>query len=74
VAIGKASDDDCLASCRRPCDEDLVTNLHHAVRSRGFSIHIDLAALARSLRLGPRAEQTGDVEPDVQTHRASIMR
>ena len=59
------ADADALFASERPGDEKLVPDVNHAVGFGRLAVHVYLAAFAGALRLGPRLEQTGDVEPDV---------
>src|SRR5437899_9046824 len=47
-------------------DHDLVARPHHPVGTRGLAVDVDLPPAAGALRLGPRLEEAGDVEPEVE--------
>jgi len=66
VPIGERPHDHALLAPERATDLDLVPDMQYAMRLRGLTIHVELAALAGFLRLGPRSEQAGDVEPDIE--------
>ena len=44
-----------------------IAGAESSVRLCGLTVHVDLAALAGFLRLGPRLEKARDVEPHVET-------
>ena len=73
MAISERANDDRLPPRRRPGDENSVTNLHNSVWPRGLAVHINLSPLARPLSFGASAEQTRDIEPDIEAHEVSIM-
>jgi hypothetical protein len=66
MPVGEPADDDALFASVRPADHELVAHAQQPVRLGGLAVDVDLAALARLLRLGSRAEQARDIEPDVQ--------
>src|SRR5918993_2045068 len=73
VTIGEPADDHALLPRAAPRDHQLVADLQHAVRTSVGAVDVDLAGLARLLRLGTCAEQTRYVEPHVEPHAASII-
>jgi hypothetical protein len=68
VAFGKTADDEALLASEWAADEQFVAGADLAIRVAGLTVDVDLASLAGLLRFRPGAEQTGDVEPDVETH------
>ena len=65
VLARHAAHDHGLTASRAARDHDLVSRPHDPVRPRGLAVDVHLAAAARALGLGPRLEEAGDVEPDV---------
>ena len=69
ISVDDATNEKPLLPPERTADFKLVAGANRAVRLRHLSIDFDLAVLARLLRFGARSEETGDVEPDVQSYR-----
>jgi hypothetical protein len=68
VPVGEAANHDLLLPAERPPDLDLVTDAHNPMWFRRLTVDVDLAVLAGFLRLGPRPEQAGDIEPHIETN------
>jgi hypothetical protein len=66
MTIRKRLDDDPLAAAERPLYRERVAEMDLAMRLRRLIVDVDSTALARLLGFGARAEQAGDVEPDVE--------
>lgn len=69
VTVGEPAHDYSLFSAEGSPDLQFVPHAEQPVRFRRLPIDFDPAASTRLLGFGPSPEQTGDVEPDVQTDR-----
>ena len=68
MPFGQPLHDNLLLATHWPTDDQGVADAKRAMRLGGLAVHVDLAAGACLLRLGPRAEQAGNVEPDVEAN------
>jgi hypothetical protein len=55
-------------------DADAVVDMQKPVRLRCLTVDVNLAAVARLLRLAPCAKQASNVEPNVQTDFRAVVR
>src|SRR5712691_2448306 len=67
VLVDDDADDDVLVAAEGAADADTVTFADHAMRLGVLAVDVDLPALACTLGLRACLEQTGDVQPDVET-------
>ena len=73
VTFGHGADEDPLLAAERPADFQFVAGSHQPVWFRGLSVDVHFPALAGRLRFRARPEQTGDVEPHIQTDPAPLI-
>lgn len=73
MVLDQVANDDALASAGRPADLDRITGANFTMRFGRLAVHLYFAALAGFLRLRAGLEQTGDVEPDVETHPTIVL-
>src|SRR5688572_26784372 len=65
VRLHDATDDDRLMTAEAAADADRIALANGAMRLGRFTVHFELAALARALCLGACLEEAGDIQPDV---------
>ncbi len=68
MPIGKAEHGDRLFAAERPAQSKLVADAELPMRLAALAVDLDFSALTRLLRLGARAIQARDVEPDVEAN------